>query len=63
MDGYPVKNNAVGTNSLADLVNQLDKPRAVWLMVPAAVVDQSIADLRLLLEAGDIVIDGGVKHI
>jgi 6-phosphogluconate dehydrogenase len=57
-----VKDNAVGTNSLADLVKKLDKPRAIWLMVPAAVVDQSIADLLPLLEAGDIVIDGGNSY-
>src|SRR5664280_2875857 len=57
-----VKDNAVGTNSLADLVKKLDKPRAVWLMVPAAVVDHSIADLLPLLEAGDIVIDGGNSY-
>ena len=50
---------AIGAASLADLVNKLGKPRAVWLMVPAAFVDQSIADLLPLLEAGDILIDGG----
>jgi 6-phosphogluconate dehydrogenase len=56
------KEKAVGTSSLAELVKKLDKPRAVWLMVPAAVVDQSIADLLPHLEAGDIVIDGGNSH-
>lgn len=57
-----VKEKAVGANSLADIVSKLDKPRAVWLMVPAAVVDQSIADLLPLLEAGDILIDGGNSY-
>jgi len=54
--------NAVGTTSLADMVKTLKTPRAIWLMVPAAVVDQSIADLLPLLEAGDILIDGGNSY-
>ncbi len=45
-----------------DLVKKLRKPRAVWLMVPAAVVDQSIASLVPLLEAGDTIIDGGNSY-
>jgi 6-phosphogluconate dehydrogenase len=53
---------AIGTTSLADMVKTLKTPRAIWLMVPAAVVDQSIADLLPLLEAGDILIDGGNSY-
>jgi len=57
-----VQEHAVGASSLADLVKNLDKPRAVWLMVPAAVVDQSIADLSHFLEPGDVLIDGGNSY-
>jgi 6-phosphogluconate dehydrogenase len=56
------KDKAVGAASLANLVKQLDKPRAIWLMVPAAVVDKTIADLLPFLEAGDTLIDGGNSY-
>jgi 6-phosphogluconate dehydrogenase len=57
-----VKEKAVGTASLAEFVKALAKPRAVWLMVPAGVVDKSIADLLAHLEPGDILIDGGNSY-
>jgi 6-phosphogluconate dehydrogenase len=57
-----VKERAVGADSPADLIKKLAKPRAVWLMVPAAVVDQTVAELAPLLEEGDILIDGGNSY-
>ncbi|WP_024508141.1 phosphogluconate dehydrogenase (NAD(+)-dependent, decarboxylating) [Bradyrhizobium sp. ARR65] len=57
-----VKDNATGSDSLTDFVRRLEKPRAIWLMVPAAVVDRSIGDLLPLLESGDILIDGGNSY-
>ena len=54
-----VGDGMVGTASLAELVNQLEPPRQVWIMLPAAFVDQTVAGLTPLLEPGDTIIDGG----
>ncbi len=57
-----VQLKAVGSSSPAELVKQMKKPRAVWLMVPAAVTDNAVADLLPHLDAGDILIDGGNSY-
>ena len=57
-----VKEKATGAASLAEFVKKLKTPRAVWLMVPAAVVDDTLAELIPLLAKGDIVIDGGNSY-
>ncbi len=56
------KEGAVGTASLAAFASRLTKPRIVWLMVPAGVVDKTIADLLPHLDRGDILIDGGNSY-
>jgi len=56
------KQGATGASSLADLVSKLDAPRAIWMMLPAAVVDLILDELAPLLEPGDIVIDGGNSY-
>ena len=56
------KDGARGASSLAEFVSALATPRAIWVMVPAGVVDAVLADLKPLLQPGDIVIDGGNSH-
>jgi 6-phosphogluconate dehydrogenase len=54
--------SALGALDLRDMIEKLAAPRAIWLMVPAAAVDQMVGDLVPLLEAGDMIIDGGNSY-
>jgi len=56
------RDGAINAPSLEALIKELKPPRAIWLMVPAAVVDNVIASLRPLVAKGDIIIDGGNSH-
>jgi len=57
-----VGEGATGSTSIDDFISKLQKPRAIWLMVPAAVVDATIADLAPKLSKDDILIDGGNSY-
>jgi 6-phosphogluconate dehydrogenase len=57
-----VGEGSTGSNSLDEFVKKLSKPRAIWLMVPAAVVDSTLHELVGKLDVGDIVIDGGNSY-
>src|SRR4051812_17951888 len=54
-----VEEGAVGASSIDDLVGKLEKPRAAWVMVPAAFAGQTVTDVAASMDEGDIVIDGG----
>ena len=53
---------AQGASALQDFVSKLEKPRAIWMMVPAGVVDKMLTELGPMLESGDILIDGGNSY-
>jgi 6-phosphogluconate dehydrogenase len=57
-----VQERAVGAADVKDLANKLQRPRAVWLMVPAAVVDKTVSDLVPYLDSGDALVDGGNSY-
>jgi 6-phosphogluconate dehydrogenase len=57
-----VKDGAVGSTSLKEFVSQLQTPRAIWLMIPAALVDATLTELSAIIDSGDIIIDGGNSY-
>lgn len=60
--GLLTQEGAIGASSLSDFADKLHKPRAIWMMVPAALVEQLIADILPLLDPGDILVDGGNSY-
>src|SRR5690349_19305801 len=57
-----VTEGAVGGASLEEFIAKLKPPRAIWLMIPAALVDTMLDQLRIVVEAGDVIIDGGNSY-
>ncbi|HEX4899320.1 MAG TPA: decarboxylating 6-phosphogluconate dehydrogenase [Pyrinomonadaceae bacterium] len=57
-----VREGALGASTPSEFISKLDPPRAIWLMIPAAVVDKTLQDLLLAAESGDIIIDGGNSY-
>ena len=57
-----VKEGAIGSPSLKEFVAQLQQPRAIWLMIPAALVDATLQDLSAIIDSGDIILDGGNSY-
>ncbi len=60
--GLLTQEGAIGASSLSDVVQKLQKPRAIWMMVPAALVDELVSDILPLLDPGDILVDGGNSY-